>query len=68
MIIHKTNVKLPRAPTVRPIIDINKFNVGQDFANLNTLNCEKKEEKNYIFVPTFIIKLLKNKLLQTYFN
>lgn len=36
MIMHKTNVKLPNAPIVRPMIEINRFNVGHDFANLNT--------------------------------
>lgn len=36
MIIHKTNVRLPNAPIVRPIIEINRFNVGHDLANLNT--------------------------------
>lgn len=38
MIMHSTNVKLPNAPTVLPIIDINRFKVGHDFANLNTRN------------------------------
>lgn len=36
IIMHNTKVKLPKAPIVRPIIEINKFNVGHDFANLNT--------------------------------
>ena len=38
IIITRTNVKFPRAPIVFPIIDIKRFNVGQDFANLNTRN------------------------------
>lgn len=38
IIIQSTNVRLPKAPMVRPIIEISKFNVGQDFANLNTLS------------------------------
>lgn len=38
IMMHNTNVRLPRAPTVRPMIDINKFSVGHDFANLNTRN------------------------------
>lgn len=36
MIMHNTNVRLPKAPMVRPIIDIKRLSVGQDFANLNT--------------------------------
>ncbi len=39
IIIAKTNVKFPRSPTVLPIIEMSKFRVGQDFANLKTLNC-----------------------------
>ncbi len=38
IIITRTNVKFPNAPIVLPIIDIKRFNVGQDFANLNTRN------------------------------
>lgn len=38
MIIHSTNVRLPKAPIVLPMIEISKFNVGQDFANLKTLS------------------------------
>lgn len=38
MIMHNTKVKLPSAPTVRPMIEIRRFNVGHDLANLNTLN------------------------------
>lgn len=41
---HNTNVKLPSAPTVRPIIEINKFNVGHDLANLNTRNYEQNDK------------------------
>lgn len=37
---HNTKVKLPKAPIVRPIIEINKFNVGHDLANLNTRSYE----------------------------
>lgn len=36
MIMANTKVKLPRSPTVLPMIDISKFSVGQDLANLNT--------------------------------
>lgn len=36
--IQSTNVRLPKAPTVRPMIDISKFSVGHDFASLKTLN------------------------------
>lgn len=38
MMMHKTNVKLPRAPTVFPIMEMSKLSVGHDFANLNTRN------------------------------
>lgn len=46
MIIHKTNVRLPNAPIVRPIIEINRFNVGHDLANLNT--------RSYIRINVYI--------------
>ena len=36
MIMQRTNVKLPNAPIVRPIIEISKFNVGHDLASLKT--------------------------------
>lgn len=39
MIMQSTNVRLPNAPIVRPIIEMSKFRVGQDFANLNTRSC-----------------------------
>lgn len=39
MMMHKTNVKLPKAPTVFPMMEMSKLSVGQDFANLNTRNC-----------------------------
>jgi hypothetical protein len=42
MIMHNTKVKLPRAPTVRPMIDMSKLRVGQDLANLNTRNWKEK--------------------------
>ena len=36
MMIHKTKVRFPNAPTVLPIIDISRFSVGHDLANLKT--------------------------------
>lgn len=42
MIMHNTNVRLPKAPIVLPIMDIRRFSVGHDFANLNTRSCEQK--------------------------
>jgi hypothetical protein len=38
IIITRTNVKFPKAPIVLPIIDISRFNVDQDLANLKTRN------------------------------
>ena len=38
IIIPRINVKLPSAPIDWPIIDIRRFNVCQDLANLNTRN------------------------------
>ena len=38
IIMTRTNVKFPKAPIVLPIIDIKRFNVGHDLANLNTRN------------------------------
>lgn len=43
IIIPKTNVKFPKLPSALPIMVINKFNVGQDLANLKTLNCESED-------------------------
>lgn len=40
--IQSTNVRLPKAPTVRPMIDISKFSVGHDFASLKTLNFKRR--------------------------
>lgn len=45
MIMQSTKVRLPNAPMVRPIIDISKLSVGQDFANLKTLNF--RSDSNY---------------------
>lgn len=42
MIIHSTKVKFPRAPIVLPMMEMSKFNVGQDLASLNTRNCKRK--------------------------
>lgn len=42
IIIHKTKVKFPRAPTVRPMIEMIKFSAGHDLASLNTLSCNAK--------------------------
>lgn len=39
IMIQSTKVRLPKAPTVRPMIDISKLSVGHDFASLKTLNC-----------------------------
>ncbi len=38
MIITRTTVRFPRAPIELPIIEIRRFNVCQDLANLNTRN------------------------------
>lgn len=42
MIIPKTKVKFPNAPTVFPIIEMSKLSVGQDLANLNTRSYERR--------------------------
>lgn len=39
MMIHNTKVRLPKAPTVRPMMEMSKLSVGQDLASLNTLSC-----------------------------
>lgn len=36
MIIHKTKVRLPKAPTVLPMMEMRRLSVGQDFASLKT--------------------------------
>jgi hypothetical protein len=38
IIITRTTVKFPKAPIDLPIIEIRRFNVCQDLANLNTRN------------------------------
>lgn len=43
MMIHNTNVRLPSAPTVLPMMEISRFNVGHDFASLNTLNWKQND-------------------------
>lgn len=45
MMIHRTKVRLPRAPTVRPMIEISRFNVGHDLASLNTLSFTSKGKR-----------------------
>jgi hypothetical protein len=58
--IQSTNVRLPKAPTVRPMIDISKFSVGHDFASLKTLNCKL----NIDFVGLFwVLSLLRKKIV-----
>lgn len=42
IMIPKTKVKFPKAPTVLPMMEMSKFNVGQDFANLKTLSCKRE--------------------------
>lgn len=42
IMIPKTKVKFPKAPTVLPMMEMSKFNVGQDFANLKTLSWKKR--------------------------
>lgn len=42
IMIPNTNVKFPKAPTVLPMMEMSKFKVGQDFANLKTLSCKRK--------------------------
>ena len=46
IMMHKTRVRLPKAPTVLPMIEINKFKVGQDLANLKTRNCRGEKQTN----------------------
>ena len=37
IMMHNTKVRLPKAPTVLPIMEMSKLSVGQDLANLKTL-------------------------------
>src|SRR6218665_4152137 len=53
MMIARTKQRLPRAPIVRPIIPINKFNVGHDLASLKTRNYEtQKTHSNVSYVTS----------------
>lgn len=45
MMIPKTKVKFPNAPIVLPMIEIRRFKVGHDFANLKTLSCKRKQTR-----------------------
>ena len=45
IIIIRTNVKFPKASIDLPIIDIKRFNVCQDLANLHTRNLIKYKQK-----------------------
>ena len=36
IMMHNTKVRLPKAPTVLPIMEMSKLSVGQDLANLKT--------------------------------
>lgn len=45
IIMANTNVKLPKSPTVLPMIEMSKFNVGHDLASLKTLNWKELEKK-----------------------
>jgi hypothetical protein len=69
MIIHNTKVRLPNAPIVRPIIEINKFNVGHDLANLNTrsfLNMKKKVEKREKSYDKACFRIILNFMIISY--
>lgn len=55
IIIPKTKVKFPKAPTVLPMMEMSKFKVGQDLANLKTLNCKRETitlKSNYMQMNT----------------
>lgn len=39
MMMAKTKVRLPRSPTVLPMMDINRLSVGHDLASLKTRSC-----------------------------
>ena len=52
IIIPRINVKFPKAPIDLPIIEIRRFNVCHDLANLNTRNLTEylKKTKNSIII------------------
>ena len=60
MMMHKTKVKLPRAPTVLPMMEMSKLSVGHDFANLNTRSCFFFKERTNLLV--FFAKKKKKKI------
>ena len=57
MMMHKTNVKLPKAPTVVPIMEMSKFSVGHDLANLKTLNCMPVGKKKINELPLSTVEV-----------
>lgn len=60
MMMHNTNVRLPSAPTVLPMMEISRFSVGHDLASLNTLSWKRShlsfERCNWLFkvIASFI--------------
>lgn len=63
MMIPNTNVRLPISPTVLPIIDINRFNVGHDLANLNTRSLKMNEINQVFFAGKNQTKNLPNEMI-----
>ena len=61
MMMHKTKVKLPRAPTVLPMMEMSKLSVGHDFANLNTRSCFFFKERTNLLVFFFAKKKKKKR-------
>ena len=46
IMMHSTKVRLPRAPTVLPMMEMSKLSVGHDFANLKTRSCKYQKGSN----------------------
>ena len=63
MMMARTKQRLPRAPNVRPMIEMRRFKVGQDFASLNTRSCrmdnENWDEENVMLTKIKQVQLHK---------
>lgn len=70
IMMHNTKVRLPKAPTVLPIMEMSKLSVGQDLANLKTrssLKDRRTERPETLDSPNSTrdsVTMMKSKMFQ----
>ena len=70
IMMHNTKVRLPKAPTVLPIMEMSKLSVGQDLANLKTrssLKDRRTERPETLDSPNSTrdkVTIMKSKMFQ----